>query len=216
LYPNGPNTTFDADYYRDRHLTLIMRLYGDSIERLELRKVIAAPHGMPAPAYAAAINIWIADVAAFHHHNERHGPELIADVPNFTNALPTIQFDSVEGSDGGARENMKVGDTCLTILYANDPGVRWDVDYYRRVHMPLIMRLYGPAAIKRFELRRGASGPQGGAPAAIGSVNIYINDQVAFDAAGAEHGQTLIDDVPAFSSVMPSAFFTMIHGIGGI
>jgi hypothetical protein len=32
----------------------------------------------------------------------------------------------------------------------------------------------------------------GGKPAYIGTVNIYINDQKAFDAAGAQHGKTLL------------------------
>ena len=29
---------------------------------------------------------------------------------------------------GAKRDGPKVGDTCLTILYANSDGVRWDVD----------------------------------------------------------------------------------------
>jgi hypothetical protein len=47
----------------------------------------------------------------------------------------------------------------------------------------------------------------------IGSINIYIANQAAFDAAGKEHGQTLVKDVPNFSSVMPTAFPTVIHGL---
>ncbi len=34
--------TFNADYYRDRHLTTIMKLYGNTIQRMELRKVNSA------------------------------------------------------------------------------------------------------------------------------------------------------------------------------
>ncbi len=39
-------------------------------------------------------------------------------------------------------------------------------------------------------------------------MNIYINDQAAFDAAGKQHTKTLVDDVPHFSNVMPIAFPT--------
>ena len=35
-----------------------------------------------------------------------------------------------------------------------------------------------------------------------------------FDEAGKKHTQTLVDDVPNFSSVMPTAFATKIYGIG--
>lgn len=220
VYPAGDHIKFDADYYRDHHLKLIMSLYGSSIKRFELRTVPPnaapaiqpAPGAPPPPKFSAAVNIWIADLEAFNANNSKHGPELIADVPHFTNAQPTIQFDDVEGMMGEPASAMKVGDTCLTILYPNSEGVRWDVDYYRTHHMPLIMKLYGEQAIKRFELRKGATGQTGGPPPYIGSVNIYINDQKAFDAAGAEHGKTLVADVPHFSSVMPIAFPTIIHG----
>lgn len=223
VYPAGDDIKFDADYYRDHHLKLIMKLYGSSIRRFELRTVPPmpapaippAPGAPPPPKFSAAVNIWIANFDAFNANNAKHGPELVADVPHFTNAQPTIQFDEVHGEMGEPAGAMKLGDTCLTILYPNSEGVRWDVEYYRTHHMPLIMKLYGKDAIKRFELRKGATGQAPGSPPAyIGSVNIYINDQSAFDAAGKQHGPTLVKDVPHFSSVMPIAFPTRIHGIG--
>ena len=231
LYPAGEGITFNADYYRDHHLTMIKKLYGNTIQRFELRKVAAppaptaappappagaaaAPPAPPPPAYAAAINIWISDLEAFNANNQKHGKTMTDDVPNFTNGKPIIQYDKVHGEMGAKRSAPKIGDTCLTILYKNSEGVRWDVDYYRTGHMPLIMRLYGKAAIKRFELRKGDAGMGGGKPEFIGTVNIYIKDQKAFDAAGKQHGPTLVKDVPNFSSVMPSAFPTIIHGIG--
>jgi uncharacterized protein (TIGR02118 family) len=215
LYPAGDGLTFNADYYRDHHLVTIMNLYGKSISRFELRKVVPAAAGAPPVPYAAAVNIWIANLEAFNAGNVKHGPTLVKDLPNFTNSQPTIQYDKIHGQSGKPRNAPKIGDTCLTILYKNSDDVRWDVDYYRKHHMPLIMNLYGPKAISRFELRKGDAGQAPGSKAAfIGTVNIYINEQSAFDAAGKEHGPTLIKDVPNFSSVMPSAFPTIIHGIG--
>ena len=136
-------------------------------------------------------------------------------MPNFSIGRPTIQFDKFHGEMGAKRNAPKLGDTCLTILYPNSDGVRWVVDYYKKGHMPLIMRLYGEKAIKRFELRKGDAGmAPNSKPDYIGSVNIYINDQAAFDAARKEHGSTLVKDVPNFSSVNPIAFPTVIYGIG--
>jgi uncharacterized protein (TIGR02118 family) len=94
LYPNTADATFDFDYYLKRHATLIARLYGDSIARLELRRGAATPGGSPVP-FIAVINIWIADQEAFDKAGERHGATLIADVPNFTNTMPTIQIDEI-------------------------------------------------------------------------------------------------------------------------
>jgi uncharacterized protein (TIGR02118 family) len=94
LYPNMPGVTFDFDYYLKHHATLIDRLYGASIAKLELRRGTTTPQGLPAP-FVAIINIWIADQAAFDGAGAKHGPTLIADVPNFTNTMPTIQIDEI-------------------------------------------------------------------------------------------------------------------------
>jgi hypothetical protein len=67
---------------------------------------------------------------------------------------------------------------------------------------------------KRFELRKGDSGQSGGKPTCIGTVNVDINDQTTFDAAGKANGKTLVADVPHFSSIMPTVTPTVIHGIG--
>ena len=94
LYPNTPGVTFDFQYYLKKHATLIDRLYGDSIAKLELRRGSSTPDGKPAP-FVAVINIHVADQEAFDRANEKHGPTLVADVPNFTNIMPTIQIDEI-------------------------------------------------------------------------------------------------------------------------
>jgi uncharacterized protein (TIGR02118 family) len=94
MYPNTHGVTFDFVYYLEHHATLIDRLYGNSIAKLELRRGSATPEGSPAP-YVAIINIWIADQEAFDSAGAKHGATLIADVPNFTNTMPTIQIDEI-------------------------------------------------------------------------------------------------------------------------
>jgi len=94
LYPNSDGVRFDFDYYRKNHATLIMRLYGRGIVKYELRKGLSGPDGGK-PTYVATINFWIGDQKAFDEAQAKHTDELIADVPNFTNVQPTIQFDEV-------------------------------------------------------------------------------------------------------------------------
>jgi uncharacterized protein (TIGR02118 family) len=219
LYQNGDGVTFDFDYYKARHLTMIMQGFGKSIERFELRKVVMpgpdAPATAPKPQFVAVVNIWVADLEAFAAAGQQHNQAMIDDIKNFTNTQAQIQNDEVFGEMGDARSATRAGQTCLTILYPNGPDVRWDVEYYRTGHMPLIMRLYGPEAISRFELRKGMTSADGAGPAPfIGSINIYINKQEAFAAAGQAHTQTLVDDVKNFSSVNPTAFPTTIEAIG--
>src|SRR5271170_3041335 len=94
MYPNKPGVTFNFDYYLKHHATLIKRLYGEGIGRLELRRGAATPDGAPIP-YVAIINIWIGSQQAFDEAAAKHAATLIADVPNFTNTMPQIQIDEI-------------------------------------------------------------------------------------------------------------------------
>ena len=214
LYTNGPDVTFDYDYYRENHLTLIMDRYGDSIERFELLKPVIT-EGFPPPNYIAVVNIWIRDAEAFAAAGAEHGGEVGSDVPNFTNTGLVVQTDTVWGESGAPLHSTEMGQRCMCIFYPNEEGARWDADYYRDGHMVLIMDLYGTEAIRRFEVRKGPEPAAGGPPSMfMGSVNFYIENQAAFDVAQAEHTATLLADIPNFSSVNPSVVTTEIYGIG--
>lgn len=120
---------------------------------------------------------------------------------------------SVAATPAAAEGNAAgVGDPVLTILYPREEDATFDIDYYRDHHLPLIMELYGEA-IRRFELIQPVE-PEGAPPPAwFAVVNIYIADADAFAAAGEEHGPTLIDDVPNFSSVLPQVTNGVIYGL---
>lgn len=94
LYPNKPGVTFNFEYYRDHHATLIERLYSEGIAKIELRRGVATPDNSPVP-YIAIINIWIGSQQVFDEAGAKHGATLVADVKNFTNAMPTIQIDEI-------------------------------------------------------------------------------------------------------------------------
>ena len=96
VYQNGDDVRFDFDYYEKTHMPLIMRLYGQSISRFELRQGLPGPDGTPS-RYIATINIWIADVAAFERAQAEHQAGIRADVSKFTNAQLIAQRDSVVG-----------------------------------------------------------------------------------------------------------------------
>lgn len=105
-----------------------------------------------------------------------------------------------------------VGEKCMTILYPNEDGVTFDFDYYEKKHMTLIMDLYGKS-IRKFELRRGLPGPDGTKSTYVATITIWIGDMEAFAAAGAEHTQTLIDDVPNFTNTLPIAQMDEVFAI---
>jgi uncharacterized protein (TIGR02118 family) len=96
-YQNGPDARFDFDYYVNTHMPLIMRLYGKSISRFELRRGLPGADGA-APPYIATITVWIADGKAFDEAQVEHQAGLRADVPKFTNAVLIAQRDRIVGT----------------------------------------------------------------------------------------------------------------------
>jgi uncharacterized protein (TIGR02118 family) len=96
-YQNGPDVRFNFDYYVNTHMPLIMRLYGKSISRFELRRGLPGADGAP-PPFIATITIWIADGKAFDEAQVQHQAGLRADVPKFTNAVLAAQRDRIVGT----------------------------------------------------------------------------------------------------------------------
>ncbi len=97
VYQNGADVRFDFDYYVNIHMPLIMRLYGKSISRFELRRGQPGADGAK-PPYVATITIWIADGVAFDKAQAEHQAGLRADVTKFTNAVLIAQRDRIIGT----------------------------------------------------------------------------------------------------------------------
>lgn len=90
VYPNKPGSKFDFDYYSQKHVPWVAGLVGKSIE---VRRGISSAAGEPAP-YVCIATI-AANIAEFQAVFERHGTEILADVRNYTNIEPMVQFDEI-------------------------------------------------------------------------------------------------------------------------
>ncbi len=92
---------------------------------------------------------------------------------------------------------------CLTILYPNTPDIKFDFDYYKNHHMPLIMSLFGKL-IKRIELRKGIMSPTADKLPYIATLNIWFEDEKAFMEADEKFRPTLLPDVKNYTNVLPT------------
>jgi uncharacterized protein (TIGR02118 family) len=91
----------------------------------------------------------------------------------------------------------------ITILYPNEPGKRFDVEYYLNTHMPMSARLLGPA-IKAISAEIGipGPGPQDTAPfaAICGFTCETVDDFMqAFNPVAGE----LQGDIPRYTDIKP-------------
>jgi uncharacterized protein (TIGR02118 family) len=91
LYPNKADAKFDFDYYIKRHLPMTAKLLGNP---MEIYKGTATPTGAPLP-FLCVLRIKVNSIEEFMSVMTRQGAEIIADVPNYTNIEPVIQFDEI-------------------------------------------------------------------------------------------------------------------------
>ncbi|HEU0168894.1 MAG TPA: EthD family reductase [Chloroflexota bacterium] len=94
-YPAREGATFDFDYYRTKHLPMVMSHIGPSAKRAEVgRGVAGAAPGAPSP-YMAIGQIWIEGLERLGAALQNHGREIMGDVPNYTNIEPVVSIDEV-------------------------------------------------------------------------------------------------------------------------
>lgn len=95
MYPAGEGASFDVDYYLKKHVPMVGARWKDCglREAKVLRGSSAAGGG--APAYSIMALLSFDSAAAFQQAVERHGPEIIGDIPNFSNVEPVIQINDV-------------------------------------------------------------------------------------------------------------------------
>ena len=95
LYKVATGGKFDLDYYLTTHIPLVRRLWepeGLSSVRV-LKGTGTAGGGAAEFSYIALLDF--ASMAAFEAAAGKHGAEVIGDIPKFTDASPTIQFNEV-------------------------------------------------------------------------------------------------------------------------
>ena len=90
----------------------------------------------------------------------------------------------------------------VSVMYPNTPGARFDHDYYRDKHMPLLQERMG-ASCKKYTVEKGISGA-GGAPALyVGLCHIYSESVEAFQAGFGPHAKELAADVINYTDLTP-------------
>jgi uncharacterized protein (TIGR02118 family) len=90
LYPNREGAKFDYDYYVGKHIPMAAKLFGPGIQVL---KGISSPAG--APAFLCTGRIPASSMEEFVATMTEKGDALLADIPNYTNVEPVIQFEEV-------------------------------------------------------------------------------------------------------------------------
>jgi uncharacterized protein (TIGR02118 family) len=94
-YPADGGARFDHDYYRTRHLPLIRERLGDACLRYEIDRGLSGREAGNATAFVAACHIYSPTLEIFQAAFGPHRAEIVADVANYTDIAPIVQFSEV-------------------------------------------------------------------------------------------------------------------------
>jgi uncharacterized protein (TIGR02118 family) len=91
----------------------------------------------------------------------------------------------------------------VSVMYPNAPGARFDHDYYREKHMPLVKSRMGDA-LRHYTIDKGLAGVAPGEPAPyVGMCHLICDSVEAFQAGFGPHAQEIMADIPNYTDQAP-------------
>jgi uncharacterized protein (TIGR02118 family) len=95
FYPNSAGATFDMAYYTSKHLPMLQKKV-PSCKGIAAEKGVAGATPGSQPTYIAIAHLLFDSVESFESGFGPHAPEILADVPNYTNTRPVIQISEIK------------------------------------------------------------------------------------------------------------------------
>lgn len=91
----------------------------------------------------------------------------------------------------------------MSVYYPADGDSKFDHDYYRTRHMPLLRERLGDACL-RYEIDKGLAGREAeSAPEFVAACHVYSPNLAAFEEALAPHRAEIAADVANYTDIAP-------------
>jgi len=91
----------------------------------------------------------------------------------------------------------------FSVMYPHTPGARFDHDYYRDKHMPMIKARMGDACLS-YTIDKGLSGgAPGSAPSYVAMCHVFAESVESFLKAFGPHQKEVRDDVKNYTDIVP-------------
>jgi uncharacterized protein (TIGR02118 family) len=96
FYPDRDGSKFDMDYYCARHIPLVREKLGAACKGVAVEQGIGGGTPGSRPGFIAMGHLYFDSVEAFQEAFGPHADAIMADIPNYTDIQPTIQFSDVK------------------------------------------------------------------------------------------------------------------------
>ena len=91
----------------------------------------------------------------------------------------------------------------VSVMYPNESGARFNHEYYRDKHLPLVKARMGETC-KRYTVDKGLGGGAPGTPATYVVVcNIFCDSLESFQAGFGPHAKEIMADIPNYTNLSP-------------
>jgi uncharacterized protein (TIGR02118 family) len=91
----------------------------------------------------------------------------------------------------------------FNVMYPFKPGMRFDHDYYRDRHMPMVAQRLGQAC-RYYTIDKGLAGGAAGAPPPYAAAcSIYADSLEEFMGAMGPQAKDIMSDIPNYTDVAP-------------
>jgi uncharacterized protein (TIGR02118 family) len=92
----------------------------------------------------------------------------------------------------------------ISVLYADDGGRRFDMDYYCNKHVPMVRQKLGNEC-RGVAVEQGISGISAGSrPAYVAMGHLFFDSLEAFHAVFSPHRDAIVADVPNYTNIQPA------------
>ena len=95
LYPQGEGTSFDMDYYVNKHMPMVAELFGDPLIGYHIEKGITGRSPEDPLPYAAIGIFYFETLEAYQNAFAPHADQILGDIPNYTDIQPVVQIGEV-------------------------------------------------------------------------------------------------------------------------
>lgn len=225
LFLNNAKAKFEADKYTQKHLPMLRDLYGDSVERIELRTSTGSAMGVPSALLATA-TLWIRDVPGFSQKLAASAERINKDLDGLAKGNRMVQVDRIVLEVGEGRAEVPLNSQVFSMYYpaaamgpggapggAGDAAPRFDADYFVQVYLPKLYSLYGSNAVRRVEATLGLE--QGGQkPTHVGAYHLLIRDRGAYDEKSRAVFSEMQKDAGKFTTIFPMLADLRLTAVG--
>ncbi len=91
----------------------------------------------------------------------------------------------------------------VSVMYPNTPGARFDHEYYRDKHLPMLKERMGERC-RYYTIDRGiAGGTPDSPPTYIGMCHIFCDSAEDFQAGFGPHADEILGDIPNYTDLSP-------------